>query len=78
MHSLPRILWVPFHQSLLIYAAANAIKDELDVDADTSQGHLPFWCICEMCFITASYSIPDEKQADMSLTTAEYIDISLW
>lgn len=54
------------------------IKDEGDVDADTGQGHLPLWCVCEKSFIRASYSITDEKQADIGPTTAEYTDVSFW
>lgn len=76
---MPRRYFIgPFHKSLLICSAVLSIKDEGDVDADTGQGHLPVWCICEKSFIRASYSITDEKQADIGLTTAEYIDVSLW
>lgn len=79
IHSVPgRHFIEPFHKSLFMCAAALPIKDEADVDADTSQGHSPVWCICERSFVRASYSITDEKQADIGLTTTECIDVSLW
>lgn len=62
IHSVPGRYFIrPFHKSVFICCAALLIKDEGDVDADTGQGRLPVWCVCEKSFVRASYSITDGK-----------------
>lgn len=67
----------PLYKSLFICAAL-PINDEADLDSDTGQGHQSVWCISEKLFMRPSSCISVEKQADIGLTAAKYIDVSPW